>query len=60
MTARAFAAYAYAEGDWETCDALLAEGGAAAGGIFTALAERQLWTRVPIATVAPPHSGPTY
>lgn len=37
LIARAFAAYA--EGDWETCDGLVAEGRAAAGGIFTAVAE---------------------
>jgi hypothetical protein len=36
LIARAFAAYA--EGAWETCDGLVAEGRAAAGGIFTALA----------------------
>ncbi len=38
LTARAFTAYA--EGDWETCDALVTEGRHACGEIFTALTER--------------------
>ncbi len=37
LIARAFAAYA--AGDWETCDACLAEGIAAAGEVFAALVE---------------------
>jgi hypothetical protein len=37
LIAQAFAAYA--QGDWGTCDALLAEGRTAAGGIFTTLVE---------------------
>jgi len=37
MAARAFAAYA--EGDWETCDALLTEGLEAAGSVFRAFTE---------------------
>ncbi len=45
LTARAFAAYA--EGDWETCDALLAEGRAAAGEIFTALAGHLVSSALP-------------
>jgi hypothetical protein len=45
LTARAFAAYA--EGDWETCDALLTEGRAAAGGIFTVLAEHLVSPALP-------------
>ena len=36
--ARAFDAYAH--GNWELCDALLAEGEGAAGGIFVGLVER--------------------
>ena len=38
LIARAFTAYA--AGDWETCDAQLAEGMAACGEVFTAFAER--------------------
>jgi hypothetical protein len=38
LTARAFDAYA--KGDWERCDALIAEGCEACGWIFTDLAER--------------------
>lgn len=45
VIARAFAAYA--EGDWETCDALLTAGCAAAGPIFTALAERLVSPALP-------------
>lgn len=37
LVVRAFTAYA--AGDWETCDALVAEGREACGEIFTALAE---------------------
>jgi hypothetical protein len=45
LIARAFAAYA--EGDWETCDGLVAEGRAAAGGIFAALAEHLVSPALP-------------
>ena len=45
LVAQAFAAYA--EGDWETCDALLAEARTTAGGIFTVLAEHLVSPALP-------------
>jgi hypothetical protein len=44
---------AYARGNWELCDALLAEGQGAAGEIFTGLAERVLSPAYPYRVDSP-------